>query len=308
MKRLILILALILALLAAGGALARVLSAPKPRFSAAEWDALGLKGDPAAGRLVFYAGGCESCHKSPGQDDPLRLGGGLELKTSFGSFYPENISSDAVNGIGGWPDVDIANALLSGVSRDGHNLYPAFPYPSYQRMTPRDVADLVAFLRTLPAVPGKAPANDLAFPFSIRRAIGLWKLLYFDNAGLRPDPSQGEQWNRGRYLVEGPGHCGECHTPRGFLGEMDLSRALAGAAMPDGHGRSANLRGGDFLNWTTADIVEALTSGFTPSGDVLGAGMTAVVRNLAELPESDRQAIAVYLKSLPPLGAAPGKS
>jgi mono/diheme cytochrome c family protein len=136
----------------------------------------------------------------------------------------------------------------------------------------------------------------------------LWKLLYFDNASLRPDPSQSDQWNRGRYLVEGPGHCGECHTPRGILGEMDVSRALAGAPLPDGHGKAASLRGGDFLKWTDADIVEALASGFTPAGDVLGAGMTAVVRNIAELPESDRQAIAVYLKSLPPLGApAPAK-
>ena len=230
MKRLILILALILALLAAaGGALAWVLSAPKPRFSTAEWEALGLKGDAAAGRLVFYAGGCESCHQSPGQDDPLRLGGGLELKTPFGSFYPENISSDPADGIGGWPDVDIANALLSGVWRSRRHLYPAFPYPSYQRMTPKDVADLIAFLRTLPAVHGRAPPDNVIFPFSFRRGVGLWKLLFFDNAGLRPDPSQSEQWNRGRYLVEGPGHCGECHTPRGFLGEMELSRALAGA-------------------------------------------------------------------------------
>jgi mono/diheme cytochrome c family protein len=308
MKRLVLILALMLALLAgAGGALAWVLSAPKPRFTEAQWQALGLAGDASAGRLVFYAGGCESCHKSPGQDDPLRLGGGLELKTPFGSFYPENISSDPVDGIGGWPDVDIANALLSGVWRNLRQLYPAFPYPSYQRMTPKDVADLIAFLRTLPPVHGRAPPDNVKFPFSFRRAVGLWKLLFFDNAGLRPDPSESEQWNRGRYLVEGPGHCGECHTPRGFLGEMELSRALAGAPLPDGHGKSANLRGGDFLNWTTADIVEALTSGFTPSGDVLGDGMAPVVRNLAELPESDRLAIAVYLKSLPPLGPAAAK-
>jgi mono/diheme cytochrome c family protein len=282
--------------------LAWALSAPQPRYSAAEWQKLGLSGDAAAGRLVFYVGGCDSCHKSPGQDDPLRLGGGLELKTPFGSFYPPNISTDPVDGIDAWQPVDIANALLSGVSTNGGHLYPAFPYTSYQRMNPKDVADLAAFLRTVPAVKGKAPANALAFPFSIRRALGLWKLLYFDNAGLRPDPSQTEQWNRGRYLVEGPGHCGECHTPRGFLGEMDTSLALAGAPLPDGHGKAANLRGGDFLNWTDADIVEALTSGFTPAGDVLGAGMTAVVRNLAELPESDRQAIAIYLKSLPPLG------
>jgi len=306
MKRIVAALAVVLI---AGAGLAWALSAPRPRYSAEEWQKLGLSGDAAAGRLVFYAGGCESCHKSPGQDDPLRLGGGLELKTAFGSFYPPNISTDPVDGIDAWPPVDVANALLSGVSSNGGHLYPAFPYTSYQRMTPKDVADLAAFLRTVPAVKGKAPANALAFPFSVRRAVGLWKLLYFDNAGLRPDPAQSEQWNRGRYLVEGPGHCGECHTPRGILGEMDLSRALAGAPLPDGHGKAANLRGGDFLNWTDADIVEALTSGFTPAGDVLGAGMTAVVRNLAELPESDRQAIAVYLKSLPPLGPpAPAKS
>ena len=169
-------------------------------------------------------------------------------------------------------------------------------------MNPKDVADLAAFLRTLPAVKGKAPANALPFPFSIRRAMGLWKLLFFDNSGLRPDPSQTEQWNRGRYLSKAPAIAANATRRVGFLGEMDSSRALAGAPLPDGHGKAANLRGGDFLNWTDADIVEALTSGFTPGGDVLGAGMTAVVRNLAELPESDRQAIAVYLKSLPPLG------
>jgi mono/diheme cytochrome c family protein len=304
-KRTLIVLAI---LVAAGAALAWGLSAPRPRYSTEQWQALGLVGDAGAGRLVFFAGGCESCHKSPGQDDPLKLGGGLRLKTAFGSFYPPNISSDPVDGIGAWRTVDIANALLSGVSPHGRHLYPAFPYTSYQRMTPKDVADLAAFLRTLPPVKGRAPANALAFPFSIRRAVGLWKLLYFDNAGLRPEPSQSAQWNRGRYLVEGPGHCGECHTPRNFLGAMDLSRALAGAPLPDGHGKSANLRGGDFLNWTDADIVEALTSGFTPSGDVLGDGMTAVVDNLAKLPDSDRQAIAVYLKSLPPLGPlAPAK-
>jgi mono/diheme cytochrome c family protein len=299
MKRIVFILAV---LVGVGAALAWVLSAPKPRFAATQWQALGLAGDAAAGRLIFFSGGCESCHKSAGQDDPLRLGGGLALKTPFGTFHAPNISTDPVDGIGAWRPVDIANALLSGVSPGGSHFYPAFPYPSYQRMTPKDVADLAAFLRTLPAVPGRAPANDLAFPFSIRRAVGLWKLLYFDNAGLRPDPTQRRQWNRGRYLVEGPGHCGECHTPRGLLGEKDETRALAGAPLPDGHGKSPSLRDGDFLTWTTADIVEALASGFTPAGDVLGDGMTAVSRNLAELPESDRQAIAVYLKSLPPLG------
>ncbi len=290
-----------------GAALAWSLSAPQPRYTPAQWQAVGLNGDAAAGRDVFFAGGCDSCHMSPGQSDPLRLGGGLVLKTAFGSFYPPNISSDLVDGIGGWRSVDIANALLSGVSPRGRHLYPAFPYTSYQRMKPNDVADLIAFLRTLPAVRGRAPANALPFPFSIRRAVGLWKLLYFDNAGLRPDAAQSAQWNRGRYLVEGPGHCGECHTPRGLLGQMDERLRLTGGPSPDGRGKTPNLTGAGLADWTTADIVEALTSGFTPSGDVLGAGMTAVVRNLAQLPQTDREAIAVYLKSLPPRGgrAAP---
>jgi mono/diheme cytochrome c family protein len=294
----------ILVLLAVAlSASAWVLSAPRPRYSPAQWQALGLTGDATAGRLVFFAGGCDSCHKSPNQPDPFRLGGGLELKTAFGSFYPPNISSDPVDGIGGWRPADIANALLSGVSPRGEHLYPAFPYTSYQRMTPKDVADLITFLRTLPTVAGRAPPNALPFPFSVRRGVGLWKLLFLDNAGLVPDSAQGAEWNRGRYLVEGPGHCGECHTPRGLLGETDRSRWLAGGPLPDGHGKAPSLRGGGIAQWTTDDIVEALTSGFTPSGDVLGDGMTAVVRNLAELPQSDREAIAVYLKSLPPLGA-----
>jgi mono/diheme cytochrome c family protein len=228
----------------------------------------------------------------------------LALKTPFGSFYPPNISSDPVDGIGAWRPVDLANALLSGVSPQSQHYYPAFPYTSYQRMNPGDVADLAAFLRTLPAVQGRPPAHKLRFPFSIRRAIGFWKLLYFDNAGLQPEPKQSVQWNLGRYLVEGPGHCGECHTPRNLLGAMERSLKLAGAPAPDGKGNAPNLTRvlGD---WTDADVVETLTSGFTPVGDVLGGGMTDVVRNLAQLTESDREAIAVYLKSLPPLGASP---
>ena len=175
-------------------------------------------------------------------------------------------------------------------------------------MKPGDVADLFAFLRTVPAVRGRPPAHDLTFPFSIRRALGLWKLFYFGDAGVQPDPKQSSQWNLGRYLVEGPGHCGECHTPRSLLGAMKPRLPLAGAHTPDGKGNAPNLTAAGLADWTNADIVEALTSGFTPDGDVLGGGMTSVVRNLAQLPNSDREAIAVYLKSLPALGPpAPAK-
>ena len=171
-------------------------------------------------------------------------------------------------------------------------------------MEPGDVADLIAFLNTLPAVQGRAPAHKLPWPFSIRRAVGMWKLLYFDNAGLPPDPGQSAPWNLGRYLAEGPGHCGECHTPRGLLGAMQPRLHFAGAPAPDGKGKTPNLTASVLADWTNDDIVEALTSGFTPGGDVLGASMTGVVRNMAELPQADREAIAVYLKSLPAISAA----
>jgi mono/diheme cytochrome c family protein len=298
MKRVVFIPAACAALAVASG---WMVSQPHPRFTEAQWQKLEKPGDANAGRRIFFTGGCHSCHATPGQPDPLRLGGGLELKTPFGSFYPPNISSDPNDGIGAWRPVDLANALLSGVSPQGQHYYPAFPYTSYQRMNTGDVADLMAFLRTLPAIQVRAPAHRLAFPFSIRRAVGLWKLLYFDNSSLQHDANQSVQWNLGRYLVEGPGHCGECHTPRGLVGQMEPSQYLVGAPAPDGKGKAPSLVGGDLAQWTKDDIVDALSSGFTPSGDVLGGSMTGVVRNMAQLPQSDREAIAVYLKSLSPI-------
>lgn len=145
------------------------------------------------------------------------------------------------------------------------------------------------------------------FLFRFAAPLGLWKLLYFDNSSLQPEANQSAQRNLGRYLVEGPGHCGECHTPRGLLGQMEPSQHLAGAPAPDGKGKAPNLVGAELADWTKADIVEALSSGFTPSGDVLGGSMTGVVRNMAQLLQSDREAIAVYLKSLQSLGAPAAK-
>src|SRR6186713_1931269 len=137
-------------------------------------------GDVAKGKRIFYAGGCTSCHAKPGSqgDARLQLVGGLELKTPFGTFVPPNISQDPKDGIGAWTVEDLANAMLKGVSPSGEHFYPAFPYASYARMKPADIADLYAFLKTLPAVAGKAPDNSLSFPFNIRRGLGLWKRLY----------------------------------------------------------------------------------------------------------------------------------
>ena len=298
MKKVFFILALVAAL-AAGAAW--LLSAPRPLYSVEDWRAFEAGGDAEAGRIVFNVGGCESCHATPDQPDPLRLGGGLELKTPFGSFYPPNISSDPNDGIGGWKVVDLADALMSGVSPRGQHYYPALPYTSYQRMSLTDVRNLMAFLRTLPAVQGRPPAHKLAFPFSVRRGVGFWKLLYLDEAKLAADPGKSAEWNLGRYLVEGPGHCAECHSPRDVFGGIIASRRFSGGPAPDGKGKAPNITGAGLAKWTKADIAEALASGLTPDGDSLGGAMAGVVRNTAQLPADYREAMAEYLKSLAPI-------
>ncbi|MER9675710.1 cytochrome c [Mesorhizobium sp. M0208] len=279
------------------------LSAPV-RLDAATLAELG-PGDAARGKRIFYAGGCTSCHAKPGSqgDARLQLVGGLELKTPFGTFVPPNISQDARDGIGAWSVEDFANAMLKGVSPPAEHLYPAFPYTSYARMKPADIADLYAFLKTLPAVAGKAPANSLAFPVNVRRGLGLWKLLYLSDQPVvsfpdgTPDPVLA-----GRYLVEGPGHCGECHTPRDLAGGTRKGQWLAGAAAAEGSGIVPNITSGEggIADWSEADIANYLETGFTPDFDTVGGAMVDVQRNMAVLTPEDRAAIAAYLKAVPP--------
>ncbi len=294
-----------LSVVAAIGAVAWFASAPG-RLGPAIAEAVAAPGDASAGRIVFFASGCDGCHMSPGQDDPLRLGGGRPVKTPFGTFYPPNISPDLKDGIGAWSARDFARALLIGVSPRGEHYYPAFPYTSYQRMSSTDVRDLFAFLRTLPAVSGRAPAHAVAFPFTIRRAIGLWKRLYLGRRAFADAPGRDAAWKLGRYLVLGPGHCAECHSPRSSLGGILPLRRLTGGPLPDGKGRAPDITAAGLRNWSRADIAEALSSGFTPTGDTLGGMMAPVVRNTAELPASYREAIAEYLKSLTPESRAFG--
>jgi mono/diheme cytochrome c family protein len=286
-----------LAIVAALAAAAWFGSAPRS-LSPAVADAMNAPGDAAAGRVVFFAAGCSACHMSPGTSDPLRLGGGLELKTKFGSFYPPNISPDVQDGIGKWSAQDFARALLLGVSPKDEHYYPAFPYSSFRHMTETDVRDLYAFLRTLAPVAGRAPPQAVAFPFSIRRAIGLWKRLYLGPQEFSPAPDRDAQWKLGRYLVQGPGHCAECHSPRDPLGGIIAHRRLTGGPTPDGKGKAPDITAAGLKDWSQADIAEALSSGLTPSGDSLGGPMAAVVRDTAELPASYREAIAAYLKSV----------
>lgn len=292
-------------LLVAGAVVGWLLTAP------ATLDAASLpthEPDLANGERMFWAGGCASCHSPPEAkgEDKLILAGGLVLETPFGNFTAPNISADADAGIGGWSTAEFVQAMRLGVSPDGRHYYPAFPYASYTRMAVEDLLDLKAFLDTLPASTHRPPGHDLAFPFNVRRGIGLWKRLYLDPGWVEPVDEGDEVLLRGRYLVEGPGHCGECHTPRDAFGGPDLSRWLAGGPAPEGEGRIPNITPGPdgIGDWSTGDIVYALESGFTPEYDTLGGAMTSVQENMARLPAADREAIAAYLKAVPPQAKA----
>ncbi|MDH3433585.1 MAG: cytochrome c [Gammaproteobacteria bacterium] len=263
--------------------------------------------DPIAGERVFWAGGCASCHaslvdgKRARDGQKLLLGGGLEIDTPYGVFRVPNISSHADDGIGRWSMIDFTNAMQRGVSPSGRHYYPSFPYTSYAKMPTEDVMDLKAYLDTLPAVEGRNAGHALDFPWSLRRGIGAWKRRYLNAAAVIVVDSIDPMIERGRNLVEGAGHCGECHTPRDMFGGLQPARWLAGAPNPEGEGRVPNITpaGDNIAAWSVGDISYYLESGFTPEFDTVGGSMVAVQENMAMLPPADREAIAAYLKSVP---------
>jgi mono/diheme cytochrome c family protein len=269
---------------------------PLPPAQASMFD---RPGDPVKGQQIFAAGDCTSCHASPGQSDRLRLGGGLALASPFGTFRVPNISPDLSDGIGLWKTSDLANALLRGVSPEGRHYYPVFPYSSYAHMTSNDIIDLMAYLRTLAPIAGRAPPHEINPIFRIRRFVGFWKFLYFDAAPLKPDPGRNEKWNRGRYLVESLGHCAECHSSRDLFGGIKTKTRFAGGVDPEGTGFYPNITPTRIVDWSEQNIAEMLRNGNTPSHGRVGSSMSDVVINTAMLPEVDREAIAAYIKSLP---------
>lgn len=298
MRKLLTAAAAVLALAAAGLWLA---SAPRPL---AAGDLPEHEPDPENGRYVFHAAGCNSCHAAPEAEggEKRRLGGGLALATPFGTFLAPNVSPHPEDGIGAWSRLDFVNAVMRGVAPDGSHYYPAFPYLSYQRMTVEDVLDLKAYMDTLPEVAGRAPGHDLPLPLRVRRGIGLWKRLYMDYQPFTPGPGAGDQLRRGAYLVTGPGHCGECHTPRNILGGPDGERAFSGGPDPAGEGTIPNITPHEdgIAGWSVEDIRTALRTGLLPDFETFGGEMALVQENMAELTEADREAIALYLKALPP--------
>ena len=259
----------------------------------------------ANGELIFNAGGCSSCHAVPNQPDRLRLGGGLAIPSPFGTFYAPNISPDPVDGIGRWSEEDFVNAVTRGISPERTHYFPAFPYTSYAHAKREDVRDLFAYLKTLPSVAGKVRDHDVGFPFDIRRNVGIWKLLFMDDNAFMPDSSRSAQWNRGAYLVNSFGHCAECHSPRNFLGGIIARQRFAGGPNPEGDGWVPNITQKGIGDWSEKDISYFLETGQLPDGDNAGGAMARVIRNTSQLPQQDRDAIAHYVKSLPPVEGPP---
>jgi mono/diheme cytochrome c family protein len=269
------------------------------------------------GKTMFNAADCGSCHADPAGDrekvDRTRLTGGLALATPFGTLFVPNISPHPTDGIGGWSEADFVSALWNGTSPSGAHYYPALPYTSYQRMKLEDVRDLFAYIKSLPPIAGKARPHDMAFPFNVRRTLGGWKFLFLDGKRFEPDPSKSAQWNRGAYLVNGPGHCAECHSPRNFLMAIESSQRFAGGPNPEpGKDWVPNITQKGLAHgpdggkpWTQADLENLFADGLKPDGDYVGAQMADVVRNTGLLSKEDRAAMAVYLLSLPPVDGPP---
>ncbi len=260
--------------------------------------------DLVNGKNLYNAGGCHSCHlaaKDVASADPDLPAGGMPLVTPIGTLYPPNITPDPETGIGTWTDVNFVNAMQKGLSPEGEHYIPAFPYTSYTHMKVEDVLDIKAYLMSLTPVKNQVKDHAVfALPI-VRRGLGAWKIIGLDEDKFVADASQSESWNRGKYLVNGPGHCNECHTPRTMLMTSDNANYLLGGPHPEGKGKVPSLHNlvGRGKYKDAADLTLAFQNGELMGYDRMASGgMGAVQSNLSKLPEADVKAIAAYIISL----------
>ena len=254
------------------------------------------------GEYLFYAGACNSCHTDHEHDGAF-LAGGRRMDSAFGTFYTPNITPAPETGIGDWTLDDFEGAMIEGVRPDGAHYYPIFPYRWYTGMTPEDVADLFAYLRSVPPVENRVQPHELPFPFNIRFLLLGWKILNFDQGDTVRDEEKSEAWNRGAYLVNHLGHCGACHTPKILKGAVFRTwEHLAGSEVIPGPYPAPNITPHEVFgigDWSTEDVVRALKQSITPEGEPIRGPMAEyVVSGSSHLAEADLAAIAEYLMSI----------
>ena len=258
----------------------------------------------ARGEYLARASDCIACHSNPG-DKPF--GGGRPMATPFGTLYSPNISPERATGIGTWSADDFYSMMHTGRSRSGQLLYPAMPFAAYTKMTRADVDAIFAYLKTVPPVHRPNTPQDLRFPYNNRSLLLGWRTLYFSEGEYKPDPSKSNDWNRGAYLVEGPGHCSMCHTAINALGGSSASAAYQGGLIPMQAWYAPSLtsnREAGLGEWSIGDISDLLQAGVSTRGAVYGPMAEVVHNSLQYLSDADIRAMAVYLKALPSTGSS----
>ncbi|MCI2811080.1 cytochrome c [Eoetvoesiella caeni] len=264
-----------------------------------------FQGDPVLteeqlepGRYLTRVSNCAGCHTVANGKD---FAGGPPIPTPFGTMYGPNITPSREHGIGNWSADDFWNAMHDGKAPDGTLLYPTFPYPQYTRMTRTDTDAIYNYLMSQPAADTPSRPHELRFPYDQRPLLRLWRAMYFDHGALETDPAQDYQWNRGRYLVEGPGHCAACHTERNRWGGSNLRKDLEGGGILGLNWYATPLTGGErgLGNWSTDDIVELLLTGASRHGTATGPMAEVVTESTQHWNAQDLHAVAAYLKTLP---------
>lgn len=258
---------------------------------------ISVEGEVERGAYLARMSGCIACHTNSAKGG-APLAGGLALKTEFGTFYSPNLTTDKEFGIGAWTVNDFAKAVRHGISKSGEPYYPAFPYPFYAKFNDQDIADLWAAFQTVPAVNEPSKSSELIFPFNFRPGLKLWRYAFLNKELAEQVQEKSAAWNHGKTIVEGPAHCGACHTPRNLAGARKVDQALQGTGNLANGGKSPAITTAILLakGWTVSNLKYALKTGVQPDGDVFGGAMGEVVQEgTSFLSEDDLAAIAIYL-------------